>query len=350
MSASKFLVKNGMHSQEHLELLLTNPIMQELIDILENEGSSLIKELDFSPIRTVFNELKTTKRGRPYIYDPDEKLKAFLYGFAEGKRTIRGISRCIQTSVAQMFLHLETSMSYATLDRFWHQLAQVAEHVFEHLVNHIKRLDILGEYQAVDTTSIETPFQDDPDATWNYDATKKKYYFGYGLLIVVDVNTELPIAAQFIQGKQAAKKDCIQVIRKAFVVKKPRVFLADAAFDYIAFQKEMIDKQILPIITYNPRNTHQPLPIKYRVQQLVKVQTKKVTFNFKELKKTFRKRSSVENTNNVLKQMGLEDLLVKGWYAVKTHVYLILLLRLAIAIARYQQDHKSNLRKISIGD
>jgi transposase len=345
-----FLVKNGMHSQEQLTLLLTNPIMQELIDILENEGSSIIKELDFSSINTIFTELKTTKRGRPYTYHPDEKLKAFLYGFAEGKRTIRGISRCIQTSVAQMFLHLETSMSYATLDRFWHQLSQIAEHVFEHLVNYIKQLNLLGDYQAVDTTSIETSFQDDPDATWNYDATKKKYYYGYGLLLVVDVHTELPIAARFIQGKQAAKKDCIRVIREAFSVKKPRVFLADAAFDYIMFQKEMMNERILPIITYNPRNTHQPLPINYRIQQLVKEQTTKVTFNYKELKKTFRKRSSVENTNNVLKQLGLESLLVKGWYAVKTHVYLILLLRLAIAIARYKHNQNSNLRRISIGD
>jgi transposase len=231
------LVKKGMHSQEHLELLLTNPIVQELIDILENESSCVLKKLDFSSLSTFFNELKTTKRGRPYLYDPDKKLKAFLYGLAEGKRTIRGISRCIQTSVAQMFLHLDSSMSYATLDRFRHQLAQVAKQVFENLVDHLKQLNIFGEYQAVDTTSIETPFQDDSDATWNYDATKKKYYYGYGLLLVVDVDTELPIAARFIQGKQAVKKDCVQVISEAFSVKKPRVLLADAAFDYITFQK-----------------------------------------------------------------------------------------------------------------
>ena len=164
------------------------------------------------------------------------------------------------------------------------------------------------------------------------------------------MDTELPIAAKFVQGKQAKKKDCIQVIREAFAVKKPRVFLADAAFDYIIFQEEMMDEQVLPIITYNPRNTHQPLPINYRVQELVKKRTTNVTFNLKELKKNFRKRSSVENANNVLKQLGLEDVLVKIWYAVKTHVYLILLLRLAIAIARYQHDNESNLRKTSLGE
>jgi hypothetical protein len=128
---------------------------------------------------------------------------------------------------------------------------------------------------------------DDPDAAWNYDATKKKYYFGYGLLLVVDVDTELPIAAKFIQGKQAKKKDCIQVNREVFAVRAPRVFLADAAFDYITFQKEMMDEQILPIITYNPRNTHHRLHINYIVKDLVKKQTTKVTLNLKQLKKTF---------------------------------------------------------------
>ena len=111
-----------------------------------------------------------------------------------------------------------------------------------------------------------------------------------------------------------------------------------------------MDEQILPIIIYNSRNTHQPSLINYRVQELVKKQTKKVTFNLKEFKKTFQKQSSVENANNVLKQLGLEDILVKGWYAVKTHVYLILLLGLIIAILRYRHNNESNLRKISLVD
>jgi transposase len=344
------ILDDEMHSQEQISLLLQHPIVQELIDILENEGSSVLKQLDFSSINTVFVELKTSKRGRPYLYDPDEKLKAFLYGLAEGKRTIRGISRCIQTSVAQMFLHLNASMSYATLDRFWHQLSEVAEQVFEQLVEHIKQLGVLGNYQAADTTSIATPWLDDPDATWSFDATKKKYYFGYGLLLVVDVATEIPIAARFIKRKQALKKDCVQVIQKAFSVKKPRVFLADAGFDFIDFQQHMMKKKILPIVTYNPRNAGKLLPITYRVEHLVKQRATKVTFDQKKLKKTFRKRSSVENTNNVLKQLGLEDLRVKGWYAVKTHVFLILILRLAIAIARYQKNNDCNLRRISIGE
>lgn len=323
--------------------------MQELLEILENEGKSVLQHLHLSYVDEVFEQQKNTNRGRPWIHNPSKKLQAFLYGFAEGKQTIRGISRCVQTSVAQIFLKLDQAISYSTLDRFWHQLSNLAEQVFEKLVAHIKHLGLLGDVQAADTTSIETPLRNDPDATWNYDATREKHYFGYGLLLVVDVDTDLPISARFIQRKQATKKECKQVIKEAFSVKKPRVFLADAWFDFVMFQQEMMDEKILPVVTYNPRNTSQPLPIKYRVEQLVKERTKNVTFNVKELKETFRKRSSVENTNNVLKQLGVENIRVKERHAVKTHVYLILLLRLAIAIARYQHNKENNLRKISIG-
>ena len=86
------------------------------------------------------------------------------------------------------------------------------------------------------------------------------------------------------------------------------------------------------------------------MEDLVQKRTDKVSLNKKELDRTFKKRSAVENTNNVLKQMGLEDFHVKGWNAVKTHVYIILILRLAIAIARYCNDQHCNLRRISIGE
>jgi len=55
------ILDDEMHSQEQISLLLQHPIVQELIDILENEGSSVLKQLDFSSINTVFVELKTSK-------------------------------------------------------------------------------------------------------------------------------------------------------------------------------------------------------------------------------------------------------------------------------------------------
>ena len=124
-----------MYSQEQLQLLLHNPIVQELLDILENEGKCVLKHLDLSHVDEVFEQQKSTNRGRPWTYTPSDKLKAFLYGLSEGKDSIHGVARTVQTSVAQVFLGLEQGgMSYTTLERFWHQFAVVAETVFKELV------------------------------------------------------------------------------------------------------------------------------------------------------------------------------------------------------------------------
>jgi hypothetical protein len=332
-----------------MRLLLQNKIVQELLDILENEGKCVLQHLDLSCIDRLFDQIKTTKRGRPKVYPPSANLKALLYGLAEGRRTIRAISRAIQTSMALVFLGLETGMSYATLDRFWSSFAALAEDTFKELAQAVAQLGMFGAVQAVDSTRIATPMKDDPDARWSYDATKKEYYFGYGLLLVVDTETQLPIAARFVQRKQAKKREWNAVIHDSMKVKKPRILLADSALDIVELQKQLMDDGILPIIPYNPRNTDEPLDIKYRVEDLVHKRTDKVSFNRKELDSIYTKRNAVENTNNVLKQMGIEDLHVRGWNVVKTQTYLILILRLAIAIARYCRDQDCNLRRISIG-
>lgn len=339
-----------MHSQEQLQLLLESPIVQEVLDILENEGKAVIQHLDLSYVDQLFIQNKKTKKGRPRTYPPSDNLKALLYGLAEGKDTLRGISRTIQTSVAQVFLGLDQgSMSYATLERFWHQFATVAESVFKEFAQIVKDLGMVGEIHAVDSTSISTKYLDDPDAVWNYDSAKGEFYYGYGLLLVADVQTQLPIAAQFVQRKQASKGEWSMVIRDGMMVKKPTILLGDSGLDIVEMQDELIDEHVLPIISYNPRNTDEPLDIKYRVEDLVRRKTNKVTLNQKELDNTYRQRVAVENTNNVLKHMGLEDLHVKGWNAVKTHVFIILILRLAIAIARYYRDRNCDIRRISIG-
>ncbi|MEM4258257.1 MAG: transposase [Candidatus Thermoplasmatota archaeon] len=158
-----------------------------------------------------------------------------------------------------------------------------------------------------------------------------------------------PSLARFVQRKQASKEEWSMVIREGMLVKKPTVLLGDSGLDIVEMQEQLIDEHVLPVISYNPRNTDKPLDIKYRVEDLVRRRTNKITLHQKELDNTYKQRAAVENTNNVLKQMGLEDLHVKGWNAVKIHVFIILILRLAIAIARYYKDRDCNIRRISLG-
>jgi hypothetical protein len=131
-------------------------------------------------------------------------------------------------------------------------------------------------------------------------------------------------------------------------VKKPKILLGDSWLDIIEIQEHLMNEHVLPIISYNPKNTDTLLDVKYRIEGLVRKRTDKVKLKRKELKKVYRKQSVVENTNNVLKQMRLEELRIDGWNVVKNHVYIILILSLAIAFERYCRDQSNHIRKISI--
>lgn len=157
---------------------------------MENEGKCVLKHLNLFYVDEVFEQQKSNSKGRPWVA-PSIKLKTFLYDLSEGKDSIHGVARTVRTSVAQVFLGLEQGgMSYATLERFWHQLATVAEQIFQELAQMVAYLGILGIVHAVDITSISTPYLDDPDAAWSYDdSTKKDYYYRYGPLLVVGVDT-----------------------------------------------------------------------------------------------------------------------------------------------------------------
>ena len=73
-----------MHTQEQMQLLIDNPIVQELLDILENEGKAVLNHLDQSYIDRLFDRTKSAQ-GRPRVYPPSPNLKPLLYGLAEGR-------------------------------------------------------------------------------------------------------------------------------------------------------------------------------------------------------------------------------------------------------------------------
>jgi hypothetical protein len=45
-----------MHPQEQMKLLLDNPIVQEFLDILENEGKAVFQHLDLSINSQIFDQ------------------------------------------------------------------------------------------------------------------------------------------------------------------------------------------------------------------------------------------------------------------------------------------------------
>lgn len=76
----------------------------------------------------------------------------------------------------------------------------------------------------------------------------------------------LPVVATFTQRAQVSEETAKRITRDALVVGTPIRMLGDADFDIFEWHDGLIDKVVVPVTLYNPRNTNDPLDIRYKIQ------------------------------------------------------------------------------------
>ena len=322
-----------------LKALLENRWVKRFLRLVRNRGKEILGRVDLSFLNSLFQ--RPGKRGRPPIYNPEQNFKAVIYGYANGRHQATEIARLREDGVARVACgYLHWTPSHDTLSRFLKKLAGVVEQVFRRLVKQIKKLGITkGEDQVIDGTSIRTRFRSDPDARWNWDATKKEHYWGYGLLLVACPHTHLPLAAVFTDGKHVTSEHAVQALEQARQTFQPRWVIGDGEFDTLRVHSHMLSHGAIPVIKYNPRNTRTPPPIRFRIQQHLDEPPER-------LEEKYRLRPEVEHAISSLKEaFALEKISVKGRTGVKIHIYLCLILRLMHAIACRKRDPLSNVRR-----
>jgi transposase len=323
-----------------LKTLLENKWVKSFLKFVHNRGKGILERVDLGFLNDLFQKGES-ERGRPPTYRPEQNFKAVVYGYAQGKYEATEIARLMEDGVARSVCgYMEGTPSHDTLSRFLRKLSKVVEKVFKRLLKQIKKLGITkGEEQVIDGTSIETRFKSDPDAKWNWDSTENEYYWGYGLLQVVCPHTHLPLAALFTDGKHVTASQSVQALKQAGEVFSPRWVIGDGEFDALEVHGHVLGCGGIPVIRYNPRNTRNPPPIKFRVQLWLDKPPE-------WLEEKYRHRSEVEHAISSLKEgFGLEKFSVKGWNGVKTHIFLCLILRLMHAIACHKQNPLANVRK-----
>jgi transposase len=212
-------------------MLLEKGCVRDFFSKVKSKGKAILKNLDLSFINEMYQDIKDTDREGPPDYQPEEKLKGVLYCLASGVRKIRGMSRKLKETLAKMICGFqEGTPSAPTISRFFQLLSQVIDKIFHHLAAFAARLGIFGNTFLIDTTSIEV-FEDDPDAKWNYDATSKSWYYGYGLEMIVDGKTHLPVAGVFANGKHVGDLEIEEGLNRMYEIKSPNVFVGDGEFD-----------------------------------------------------------------------------------------------------------------------
>lgn len=154
---------------------------------------------------------------------------------------------------------------------------------------------------------------------------------------MVTTGPKLPVAAAFTEQKQVDTPTSRRLTQDALAVGEPTWMLGDGAFDMLAWHDDLIEVGVVPIAPYNQRNADDPYYIEYRIKQRITEHSEEVRLWPKQLKETHKKRSQVERTIGACKDCGLETPGVRGRVRVKAHIFLILCLRLVIAIANYER-------------
>jgi hypothetical protein len=338
-----------LSEQQCIEELLEKGWVRDLLSKFKSKGKAVLKHLDFSFLNELIEQTKKTNRGRPPEYLPDAKLRGTLYCLASNTRKIRGMARLLKETLARLICGFQDdSPSASTLSRFFTLLGAIIGEVFHLLACFAASLGIFSSIFLGDTTSIEVS-QDDPDGKWNYDSTKERWYYGYGLNLIIDWRTHLPVTAVFTTGKHVGDQEITEGITRMYQVKAPTRWIGDSEFDTKQTHALLMGQKTLPVIRYNPRNTADPLPVSFRVEHIVQEQTGgTVSLNIKQLWRDYRMRIEVEHSISTIKSLGLEHPAVKGYQAVKTYAFLILIYRLALGIYRYMEDPNANLREVTV--
>lgn len=335
--------------EEIIEKLYKKGLFRDVLSKIKSKGKVLLNHIDFSFVNKLFVELKQSNVGRPPEYMPENKLKGILYCFASNIKKIRAMSRKLKETLAKYTCgFMEKTPSPSTISRFFRRLNSVIELIFQNLAIFAMKLGIYGKIFLIDTTSIEVD-KNDPNGKWNYDSTKKSWYYGYGLELIIDWKTHLPVTAVFTNGKHVGDKEIQESITKMDRVKLPNILIGDGEFDTKTTHDSLMKRNILPIINYNSRNSREQIPFSFRTEEIVRNLSKEnISLKTKQLLFDYKKRIEVEHSISMIKSLGLEKPSVMGYYAVKTHAFLILIYRLVIGIYKFNEDKKSNLRVINI--
>jgi len=229
-----------------------------------------------------------------------------------------------------MFLRMESYRDYLAFlerDNFWrrtlgfkkppdigsftHFLQRIGNDTFEQLfqvvVQQLIDEGFLNLHQVAQDGSILEGNLDDPEAGWGWDHIKEKHVYGYKIHVIVDVNTELPIAFSITKANahDSTQFPVLYTKIKAYKTRFPtRFYTADKAFDSISIRKPLLNDEVKPIIKASKTRVKPQYPEWF-------------------LEK-YKKRVSVERFFSRLKEyLDLKRLGIYGKNNVQLYVYLI---------------------------
>lgn len=306
---------------------------KKFIKIVKKFSLDLVEEAEVKAVEKLLSTLNKKKRGKPVEYDRPILFNLICEAFHEGKKSAHAIARYAKRPLVRIKYWITKSPSHDVISDFFHELEDLIEDLFTLLVRKAKKIGLFKTYvpKLIDTTDIKTRFRSDPDAQWNRDTSKDCWYWGYGGLVVIDAENHVPCAARLVQSKKVNAYESMEVAGKTIEHIGADMFIGDSEFDMKALIDYADQNNLLFVTRYNPRNSKQELPIKYRNE---------IThdFPYEWLDRTYKTRVEAEHSLGTVKEnLGLEELYVKGYEKVKVQFFLTLCLRVLQGIVTFQR-------------
>jgi len=265
--------------------------------------------LEFS----VLEEVMDNGPGRNPKHSGSSMAKGVLYAISQNKHSYEAIAHCPKTYPARRLCGFGTETPVAsTVCRFRERVREYLPLVSEYVTNVLEAWDIYGDTFAIGATALPTS-EDDPDAVWAFDEHgEDDFYYGYGLVAVVDCASDLPAGAVVCQRRQHDEETSIECLTETMETTELDTLLGDAWYDTLELHEFCADRETLPICTYNPRNSEEDYD--YRIEKLVEEdEVDQDLLGGVDLDETFRQRQATERLFSVLKDDRKSEFRKRGF-------------------------------------
>jgi len=308
--------------------------------VLRSAERRVVAELDLG----FLDEWIDNGPGRNPKYGRSQMLRRLLLCTAGVKFRFREIGECLDSLIGRLISGFDDETPVlSTIWECWNRLQPYIQSVFDRIVQLLDSVSLYENRFAVDSTHLPCP-RTDPDGVWMWESASEKWVHGYGLLVAVDCASDLPAGAVVVQRKQQPETATLECFERLVENTAVTTVLGDSAFDTLEFHDRCVDRQILPVCTYNPRNTADPLDIVFRIEAIT--EENGVQLDRDALQDAFDGRIAVERFFSTTKEDDRRlDFRVQGCHRVETHVGLVLIDRLLTALANRLDDPTANLRK-----
>ncbi|NEU59151.1 hypothetical protein FXF75_21230 [Halorussus sp. MSC15.2] len=81
------------------------------------------------------------------------------------------------------------------------------------------------------------------------------------------------------------EETAMRVAHHALAVETPIWMIGDSVFDMLNWHDVLLEENVVPVASYNPRNTDEPLDIEYRAEDQIKDHFEKIRVHRRSLRK-----------------------------------------------------------------